>query len=106
MTGTSFGEFRIPTRSGLTPGLGLTVNGVSGFDSSTLRRRQSEFQQFGILSLQKQTGTVDLQASVFTRYNSLRYSPDPLGDCCSTATPRVPGGRLPPAACRPTRAGR
>ncbi len=80
MTGTSFGEFRIPTRGGQAPGLGLTVNGVSDFDSSTLRQRQQEFQQFGILSLQKQTGTVDLQASVFTRYSSLRYSPDALGD--------------------------
>ena len=80
MTGTSYGEFRIPTRGGLTPGLGLTVNGVSDFDSNTLRQRQTEFQQFGILSLQKQTGSVDLQASVFSRYSSLRYSPDPLGD--------------------------
>ncbi len=80
MTGTSFGEFRIPTRSGHTPGLGLTVNGISDFDSNTLRQRQTEFQQFGILSLQKQTGAVDLQASVFSRYSSLRYSPDPLGD--------------------------
>ena len=80
MTGTSFGEFRIPTRGGQAPGLGLTVNGVSDFDSNTLRQRQTEFQQFGILSLQKQTGVVDLQASVFSRYSSLRYSPDPLGD--------------------------
>lgn len=80
MTGTSFGEFRIPTRGGLQPALGLTVNGVSDFDSSTLRQRQREYQQFGILTLQKQTGLVDLQASVFTRYNSLRYSPDALGD--------------------------
>ena len=80
MTGTSFGEFRIPTRGGQAPGLGLTVNGVSNFDSDTLRQRQTEFQQFGILSLQKQTGAVDLQASLNSRYNSLRYSPDPLGD--------------------------
>jgi len=80
MTGTSFGEFRIPTRGNQVPGLGLTVNGVSDFDSGTLKQRQTEFQQFGIVSLQKQTGAVDLQASLFTRYNSLRYSPDPLGD--------------------------
>ena len=80
MTGASFGEFRIPTRGGLAPGLGLTVNGISDFDSNTLRQRQTEFQQFGVLSLQKQTGAVDLQASVFSRYSSLRYSPDPLGD--------------------------
>jgi hypothetical protein len=80
MSGTSYGDFRIPTRNGLSPGLGLTVNGVSDFDSNTLRQRQREFVQFGILSLQKHTDTVDLQTSVYTRYNSLRYAPDPLGD--------------------------
>lgn len=80
MTGTAYGDFRIPTRGGFTPGLGLTVNGRSDFDSSTLRQRQRQFQQFGILSLQKQAGPVDVQASVFTRFDSLRYSPDPLGD--------------------------
>ena len=80
MTGTAYGDFRIPTRGGLTPGLGLTVNGASDFDSNALRQRQRQFQQFGILSLQKQAGPVDVQASVFTRFDSLRYSPDPLGD--------------------------
>lgn len=80
MTGTAYGEFRIPTRGGLAPGLGLTVNGVSDFDSGALRQRQRQVQQFGILSLQHQSGPVDVQASVFTRYDSLRYSPDPLGD--------------------------
>ena len=84
MTGTAYGDFRIPTRGGQAPGLGLTVNGVSNFDSATLRERQRQFQQFGILSLQKQTESVDVQASVFTRYDSLRYSPDPLGDLLFT----------------------
>lgn len=80
MTGASYGEFRIPTQGGLAPQLGLTVNGVSDFDSSTLRQRQREYQQFGIVSLQKHTDSVDLQTSVFTRNNVLIYSPDPLGD--------------------------
>jgi hypothetical protein len=80
MTGTSYGDFRIPTRGGLAPRLGLTANGVSDFDSGALRQRQREFQQFGILSLQKHTDAADVQTSVFTRYSGLRYSPDPLGD--------------------------
>ena len=80
MTGTAYGDFRIPTRGDQPPGLGLKVNGVSDFDSATLRQRQRQFQQFGILSLQMQTESVDVQTSVFTRYDSLRYSPDPLGD--------------------------
>ena len=68
------------------------MNGVSDFDSNTLRQRQRQFQQFGILSLQKQAGAVDVQASVFTRFDSLRYSPDPLGDLLSGATPRRSAG--------------
>jgi len=80
MTGSSYGDFRIPTQGGLTPQLGLTVNGVSDFNSSPLRQRQREYQQFGIISLQKHTDSVDLQTSVFTRNNVLIYSPDPLGD--------------------------
>ena len=43
MTGTSYADFRIPTQNGVSPGLGLAVNGVSGFDSNTLRQRQREF---------------------------------------------------------------
>ncbi len=80
MTGASYGDFRIPTRGGLTPQLGLTVDGFQGFDSAVLRQRQREYQQFGILSLQKHTGALDAQVSLFTRNNVLRYSPDPLGD--------------------------
>ena len=80
MTGGSYGEFRIPTQAGLVPQLGLTVNGVSTFDSSQLRQRQREYQQFGVLSLQKHTDTADVQTSLFTRNNILLYAPDPLGD--------------------------
>ena len=80
MTGSSYGDFRVPTQGGLSPGLGLSVNGVTDFNSNVLRQRQREYQQFGIISLQKHTDTVDLQTSVFTRNNVLHYSPDPLGD--------------------------
>ena len=80
MTGTSYGEFRIPTQGGLSPTLGLTVNGVSDANSALLRQRQREYQQFAIVSLQKHTDTADVQTSVFTRNNVLIYSPDPLGD--------------------------
>ena len=80
MTGSSYGDFRIPTRGGRSPGLGLSVSGISDFDSSTVGQRQREYQQFGVISLQKHIDTVDVQASVFTRNNVLHYSPDPLGD--------------------------
>ena len=80
MVGSSYADFRIPTQNGLTPGLGLSVNGVDSFDSNRLRQRQREYQQFGIVSLQKHTDTADVQTSVFTRNNVLIYSPDQLGD--------------------------
>ena len=74
------GQFRIPNNPGLTPGLGLTVNGISNFNSAALNERQREITDFAILSLQKHIGNVDFQISAFTRYSSLAFSPDPIGD--------------------------
>jgi outer membrane receptor protein involved in Fe transport len=78
--GTSNSSFKIPNNPGQSPGLGLAVNGVTDFNSSSLNERQREQTQFAILSLQKQLGAVDFQISAFSRYSSIYYSPDPLGD--------------------------
>ncbi len=78
--GTSNSTFHIPNRQDQSPGLGLAVNGVTDFNSTNLNERQRESTQFAILSLQKQLGAVDFQVSAFSRYSSLYYSPDPLGD--------------------------
>ncbi len=80
LAGTFHGDYQIPNRGGNQPGLGLTVGGVSDFDSSRLTEHQRELTHFGILSLQKQYGSLDVQTSLFTRYSSLYYTPDPLGD--------------------------
>ena len=72
--------YQIPNRPGQSPQLGLTVNGVTDFSSLNLQQHQREITDFGILSLQKQWGALDLQTSIFTRYSSLYYAPDPLGD--------------------------
>ena len=49
--------------------------------SGNLNERQKEITDFGILSLQKDIGAFSLQTSVFSRYSSLGYSPDPnMGD--------------------------
>ncbi len=80
LAGTFHGDYQIPNRGGNQPGLGLTVNGVSDFDSSSLTEHQRELTHFGILSLQKQYGSLDVQTSLFTRYSSLYYTPDRLGD--------------------------
>jgi len=74
------GQYQIPNNPGQVPSLGLTVNGVSGFNSSQLNETQNESTQFTVLSLQKHLDTIDVQASAFERYSSLNFSPSPLGD--------------------------
>jgi len=80
VAGISNDVFQIPNNPNQTPSLGLTVDGVSNFNSSDLTEHQREITDFAILSLQKQIGAIDLQSSVFSRYSSLYYTPDPLGD--------------------------
>ena len=80
LAGYSNEFFELPNNPGQTPSLGLSDNGTTGFDSSTLMQHQREITDFGILSLQKQVGALNLQTSVFNRYSSLYYSPDPVGD--------------------------
>jgi outer membrane receptor protein involved in Fe transport len=78
--GTSRSQFQIPNNPGQSPGLGLTVNGVSDFNSSLLNENQREITHYGILSLQKKLDDIDFQVSAFSRYSSAYFSPDPLGD--------------------------
>ena len=80
VAGFSNDFFQIPNNPGQTPSLGLSDGGASTFDSASLTEHQREITDFAILSLQKHTGPLDLQSSVFSRYSSLYYSPDPLGD--------------------------
>ncbi|HEX3536501.1 MAG TPA: TonB-dependent receptor, partial [Stellaceae bacterium] len=70
----------IPNAPGMSPGLGLTVNGVSDFDSALLNENQRQITHYAIGTLQKKVNDLDFQVSAFTRYSSLYFSPDPLGD--------------------------
>ena len=80
LAGYSNEFFQIPNNPGQTPSMGISVNGITDFNSANLTEHQREITDFGILSLQKQWGALDVQTSVFTRYSSLYYSPDPIGD--------------------------
>ncbi|WP_428486282.1 TonB-dependent receptor [Rhodopila sp.] len=80
IAGVSNDVFQIPNNPNQTPTLGLTVNGISDFNSASLTEHQREITDFGILSLQKHIDTVDIQISAFSRYTSLYFTPDPLGD--------------------------
>ena len=78
--GTSRGQYQIPNVPGQSPGLGLTVNGQTDFNSAQLNENQRQITHYGILSLQKKLDDIDFQVSVFNRYSSLYFTPDPLGD--------------------------
>jgi outer membrane receptor protein involved in Fe transport len=73
------GQFQIPNNPG-QPTLGFAVNGVSDFNSANLNETQHERTDFAIISLQKHVNDIDAQISAYTRYSSLSYSPDWLGD--------------------------
>jgi outer membrane receptor protein involved in Fe transport len=78
IVGVSNEQFQIPNNPGQTPT--YVVNGVSTFNSADLNEYQREITDFGILSLQKHYDTVDEQISLYSRYSSLNYTPDTLGD--------------------------
>ena len=78
--GVSRSEFQIPNNPGQTPGLGLTVDGVSDFDSAVLNENQRQITDFGIVALQKHVEALNFQVATVVRYSALYFSPDPLGD--------------------------
>jgi len=78
--GTSRSQFQIPNNPGQTPSLGLVVNGVSDFDSSQLNENQRQITHYGIATLQETLSPLDFQLSLFSRYSSVYFTPDPLGD--------------------------
>jgi outer membrane receptor protein involved in Fe transport len=82
--GISNAQFQIPNNPGQIASLGLNVNGVTSFDSSNLTEHQREITDFSILSLQKHFDGWDVQSSLFSRYSSLYFTPDPVGDLLFT----------------------
>jgi outer membrane receptor protein involved in Fe transport len=93
--GTSQQTFEIPNRRGLHPdwpndpspvpsATGLIVNGQSDFLSDNLDDRQREGSTYAIVSLQHSSGDFSGQASLFSRYSTLSFTPDPTGDLLFT----------------------
>jgi outer membrane receptor protein involved in Fe transport len=74
------GRFQIPNNPGQSPSLGLDVLGTTSFNSNLLNEVQHEATQFGLLSLQKHIGDINLQISAFVRNSVLSFSPDVVGD--------------------------
>jgi outer membrane receptor protein involved in Fe transport len=80
IVGTSQQNFQIPNPDGLHPDLGLTVNGQDDFLSNNLNEKQREGTSYAIATYLRTVGDFTGQASVFTRYSTLRYTPDTLGE--------------------------
>jgi outer membrane receptor for ferrienterochelin and colicins len=93
IAGTSQSTFQIPNSRGLHPsfaqdngiiGLGpggaLQVNGQTDFLSNDLDENQREGTTFATASYLYTTDKLTLQASLFGRYSTLKFSPDPVGD--------------------------
>jgi outer membrane receptor protein involved in Fe transport len=76
--GSFLGHFQIPNRPGQMPN--FMVNALTTFDSLTLNETQREANSFGVLSYLKSWDDFTFRISAFTRYSSLRFSPDPNGD--------------------------
>jgi outer membrane receptor protein involved in Fe transport len=80
MLGISDDNFQIPDYSGQTVGLGLTDEGQTTFDSLKLNENQRERTDYGVLSYLRSDGPLDSQISLFGRFSSLFFTPDPVGD--------------------------
>ena len=84
IAGTSYNNFQIPNVPGAPIGQsGVPVTnafGATSFNSAQLNENQVEKTQFAVVSVQKSVDGFDGQLSYFTRYNELRFTPDPIGD--------------------------
>jgi hypothetical protein len=71
-------DFQIPNNPGQTEA--FTDMGRSTFDSSKLNENQAEQSSYMIVTYQKKVDDFSMQASIFTRYSSVLFRPDNVGD--------------------------
>ncbi len=76
--GTFRGRFEIPNIPGQTPN--FAVPGVGGFNSADLNETQREISHYAIASYLKTSAALDVQVSAFSRYSTVAFEPDPVGD--------------------------
>jgi outer membrane receptor protein involved in Fe transport len=79
--GNTTSTFQIPNNPGQSFCCGITsAYGVSDFSSSNLNENQREQNTFGVVALQRSVNGFDVQIAAFSRYGSLHFLPDPVGD--------------------------
>ena len=78
MSGTAVGNYQIPNNPGQPQQYSLP--GEDGFTSSQINEHQLEQNYFNVAAYQQSLGPVDYQIAAFSRYSSLAFTPDPIGD--------------------------
>src|SRR5476649_2751599 len=79
--GNTTNRFQIPNNPNQPFADGITsAFGVSNFASQQLNEKQAEQNTFGVIALQKKAPGLDWQLSAFTRYSTLHFIPDTVGD--------------------------
>lgn len=78
ISGAAVGNYQIPNNSGQPQAFSLP--GQDGFASSQLNEHQLEQNYFNVVAFQQSIGAIDYQISAFSRYSSLAFTPDPVGD--------------------------
>jgi outer membrane receptor protein involved in Fe transport len=78
MTGAFTAKFQIPT----VPGQPQQFDpfGLTNVDSALVNENQIERNYFGVVAVQKKVNDIDLQLAYFTRYSSVHFVPDIIGD--------------------------
>ncbi|HEY5105169.1 MAG TPA: TonB-dependent receptor [Caulobacteraceae bacterium] len=92
IAGTSDDAFQIPNRAGQTPSLffgpngdqPLIVDGQTSFPSADLNETQKEITHYGVVTWLHAADRWTTQVSLFGRYSTLSFTPDPLGDLLFT----------------------
>ena len=83
IAGAALSKFQIPNNPGQPANFtGFTFNGsmVDGFDSALVNERQYERNYYNVVALQKKIDNVDMQVAYFSRYTTVHFTPDPVGD--------------------------
>ncbi|MFZ0658383.1 MAG: TonB-dependent receptor [Candidatus Binataceae bacterium] len=79
LAGTSVNYFQIPPEPGIAQQ--YVLSGVPSYPSADVRESEFEQSYYDIASLQGSIGAdTSYQMAAFSRYYSLTYSPDPVGD--------------------------
>jgi outer membrane receptor protein involved in Fe transport len=78
MSGTAVGNYQIPNNPG-QPQV-YPLSGYENYTSSMINEHQLEQNYFNVVAFQQTIGNIDYQIAAFSRYSSLNYYPDPIGD--------------------------